>query len=115
MKLNLIAAAGVLVVTAASAAAQNLNAAGATFPNPIYSRWFNEYNQQHPDVKINYQSIGSGAGIQQLTLGTVDFGASDGPMTDQQLAAAKVKNRFTSPLSSAPLFPFTTFPASRRS
>jgi phosphate transport system substrate-binding protein len=71
--------------------AQNLNGAGATFPYPIYSKWFNEYHKAHPGVEINYQSIGSGGGIRQVTAGTVDFGASDGPMTDQQLAAAKFK------------------------
>ncbi len=69
----------------------DLNGAGATFPYPIYSKWFSEYNQLHPDIKINYQSIGSGGGIRQVTEGTVDFGASDGPMSDEQLAAAKVK------------------------
>ena len=74
---------------ATGAWAQNLNGAGATFPNPIYSRWFAEYAQQHPSVHINYQSVGSGAGIQQVTQKTVDFGASDGPMSDQQLATAK--------------------------
>lgn len=68
-----------------------LNGAGATFPYPIYSKWFDEYHKQHPDVEINYQSKGSGAGIRQLTEGTVDFGASDGPMTDEQLKAAKEK------------------------
>ena len=68
-----------------------LNAAGATFPYPIYSKWFNEYHNEHPDVEINYQSIGSGGGIRQVTAGTVDFGASDGPMTDQQLADAHFK------------------------
>jgi phosphate transport system substrate-binding protein len=68
-----------------------LNAAGATFPNPIYSKWFDQYHQIHPNIQINYQPIGSGAGIQQLQAGTVDFGASDGPMTDEQLAKAKVK------------------------
>jgi phosphate transport system substrate-binding protein len=68
-----------------------LNGAGATFPNPIYSKWFSEYHRLHPDIEINYQSIGSGAGIQQLTTGTVDFGASDRPMTDAQLEAAKQK------------------------
>jgi len=68
-----------------------LNGAGATFPNPIYSKWFDEYHKQHPDVEINYQSKGSGAGIRQLTEGTVDFGASDGPMTDEQLKAAQDK------------------------
>lgn len=74
---------------ATGAFAQNLNGAGATFPNPIYSRWFAEYAQQHPNVHINYQSVGSGAGIRQVSEKTVDFGASDGPMTDQQLADAK--------------------------
>lgn len=73
------------------AAAQSLNAAGATFPYPIYSKWFNEYHKAHPDVQINYQPIGSGGGIQQLLSGTVDFGASDGPMTDEQLSQAKIK------------------------
>ncbi len=71
--------------------AQNINAAGATFPYPIYSKWFDEYHKLHPNVQINYQSIGSGGGIRQLLDGTVDFGASDGPMTDDQLAQAKVK------------------------
>jgi phosphate transport system substrate-binding protein len=71
--------------------AQNINGAGATFPYPIYSKWFSEYSQLHPNVKINYQSIGSGGGIRQVTEGTVDFGASDGPMSDQQLSQAKVK------------------------
>jgi phosphate transport system substrate-binding protein len=68
-----------------------LNGAGASFPNPIYSKWFSEYNKLHPDVQINYQSLGSGAGIRQVLSGTVDFGASDGPMTDEQLKEAKTK------------------------
>jgi phosphate transport system substrate-binding protein len=68
-----------------------LNAAGATFPYPIYSKWFDVYHQQHPNIQINYQSIGSGGGIRQLLAGTVDFGASDGPMSDDQLAQAKIK------------------------
>lgn len=68
-----------------------LNGAGATFPYPIYSKWFSEYNKLHSDVQINYQSIGSGGGIRQVLNGTVDFGASDGPMTDEQLKQAKVK------------------------
>ena len=68
-----------------------LNGAGATFPYPIYSKWFNEYNRLHPDVQINYQSIGSGGGIRQVINGTVDFGASDGPTTDDQLKEAKFK------------------------
>jgi phosphate transport system substrate-binding protein len=66
-----------------------LNGAGATFPYPMYSKWFSEYNKLHPDVQINYQSIGSGGGIRQVLNGTVDFGASDGPMSDEQLKQAK--------------------------
>ena len=80
-----------LPLTATAAVAQNINGAGATFPYPIYSRWFNEYNKIHPEVKINYQSIGSGGGIRQVSEGTVDFGATDGPMSDQQIAEAKTK------------------------
>ena len=84
-----------LFALAASAGAQNgtvlLNAAGATFPYPIYSKWFDEYHQAHPNVQINYQSIGSGGGIRQLLADTVDFGASDGPMSDEQLTQAKFK------------------------
>ena len=68
-----------------------LNGAGATFPNPMYSKWFSEYHKLHPDVQVNYQSIGSGGGIRQVIAGTVDFGATDGPMTDDQLKEAKVK------------------------
>jgi phosphate transport system substrate-binding protein len=68
-----------------------LNGAGATFPNPMYSKWFSEYHKLHPDVQVNYQSIGSGGGIRQVVAGTVDFGASDMPMTDKQLQEAKTK------------------------
>ena len=68
-----------------------LNAAGATFPYPIYSKWFDVYHNAHPNVQINYQSFGSGGGIRQLLAGTVDFGASDGPMSDEQLGQAKFK------------------------
>ena len=68
-----------------------INGAGATFPNPIYSKWFVEYSKLHPDVRINYQSLGSGAGIRQLTSRTVFFGASDQPMKDEQLQAAPGK------------------------
>ncbi len=88
---NKLIAAGILAAVATVAGAQNLNAAGATFPYPIYSKWFSEYSQQHPGVQINYQSIGSGGGILQVTQGTVDFGASDGPMSDQQLNDSKIK------------------------
>ena len=79
-----------LVVAGACVTAQTvqINGAGATFPYPIYSKWFAEYNKLHPNVQINYQSIGSGGGIQQVTKETVFFGASDGPMTDEQLKAA---------------------------
>jgi len=65
-----------------------INGAGATFPYPIYSKWFDEFHKSKPDVQINYQSIGSGGGIRQITSKTVDFGASDGPMSDAQLDAA---------------------------
>ena len=68
-----------------------LNGAGATFPYPMYSKWFSEYHKAHSDIEINYQSIGSGGGIRQVLAGTVDFGASDGPMTDEQLSQAKTK------------------------
>src|ERR1022692_125243 len=68
-----------------------LNGAGATFPYPIYSKWFSEYHKIHSEVEVNYQSIGSGGGIRQVTAGTVDFGASDMPMTDKQLQEVKSK------------------------
>ena len=68
-----------------------LTGAGATFPYPIYSKWFSDYNKIHSDIQINYQSIGSGGGIRQLLSGTVDFGASDAPMNDEQLGQAKTK------------------------
>ena len=92
-RLSLIAS--LLLSLAGTAFAQGgtvlLNAAGATFPYPIYSKWFDVYHTAHSNVQINYQSIGSGGGIRQLQAGTVDFGASDGPMTDEQLAQSKVK------------------------
>ena len=68
-----------------------INGAGATFPYPMYSKWFAEYHTLHPEIEFNYQSIGSGGGIRQTIDKTVDFGASDGPMNDQQLAEAKQK------------------------
>src|SRR5256886_17634458 len=83
--------AAALVVVALSAgvsAAVKINGAGATFPYPIYSKWFSEYNKLHPDVEINYQSIGSGGGIRQISERTVDFGASDAPMTEPELQKA---------------------------
>src|SRR5437588_4761020 len=77
------------LVVGSAAAQTTLNGAGATFPNPIYSKWFSEYHKQHPDVEINYQPIGSGGGIRQIIAGTVDFGASDVGMTDEQMKQAK--------------------------
>jgi phosphate transport system substrate-binding protein len=77
--------------TLPAVAQTTLNGAGATFPYPMYSKWFSEYHKLHSDVQINYQSIGSGGGIRQVTEGTVDLGASDMPMTDAQLAEAKAK------------------------
>jgi phosphate transport system substrate-binding protein len=81
-------AAALLGSAALVAETVQINGAGATFPNPIYSKWFSEYNKMHPDVAINYQSLGSGAGIQQITKETVFFGATDGPMSGEQLKAA---------------------------
>jgi phosphate transport system substrate-binding protein len=72
----------------------SINGAGASFPYPMYSKWFDEYHKKTPNVQINYQSIGSGGGIKQITEGTVDFGASDGPMNDDQLKAFKDKHGF---------------------
>src|ERR687883_1854171 len=84
--LLLLAAAGT-----ATAAPVQINGAGATFPNPIYSKWFAEYNKLHPNIQINYQPIGSGGGIRQVTNQTVFFGATDGPMTAEQMQAAPGK------------------------
>jgi phosphate transport system substrate-binding protein len=87
---------GVLVLAAlvpslASAQTIQINGAGATFPYPIYSKWFAEYNKLHPTIQVNYQSIGSGGGIRQLTNQTVFFGATDGPMTQDQMLAASAR------------------------
>jgi len=90
MKIS-VALAGLMAVAAPFATAQRINAAGATFPAVIYQKWFDEYHKLHPDVQINYQSIGSGGGIAQLTAGTVEFGASDVPMTDEQISKLSVK------------------------
>ena len=83
--------AGIALAFSGAALADKLliNGAGATFPFPIYSKWFSEYNKLHPDVQINYQSIGSGGGIKQITEKTVDFGASDAPMSDAELQKAQ--------------------------
>ena len=91
---KLLSVLAVLLVIGTVAVAEGgqvlLNAAGATFPYPIYSKWFDQYHQAHANVQINYQSIGSGGGIRQLLDKTVDFGASDGPMSDDQLKTASV-------------------------
>ena len=86
-----LAAGAVLLAGATLGAQAIINGAGATFPNPIYQKWFSEYNKLHSDVRINYQPVGSGGGIQQVSAGTVFFGASDAAMTDDQLQAAKGK------------------------
>src|SRR3954470_23417611 len=85
---KLFLAAVLLLATAASAQTVQINGAGATFPNPIYTKWFDQYHKAHPNAEINYQPIGSGGGIRQLSAGTVFFGASDGPMTNDQITAA---------------------------
>src|SRR5918993_4877722 len=87
------AAAAAIAAAGVSATAQTvqITGAGATFPYPIYSKWFSEYNKVNPKVQINYQSLGSGAGVRQLTDRTVFFGASDYPLTPEQLTAAPGK------------------------
>src|SRR5260221_3643532 len=87
---KLLLAALVLLATAASAQTLQINGAGATFPNPIYTKWFDQYHKTHPNAEINYQSIGSGGGIRQLSAGTVFFRASDGPMNHDPILAARV-------------------------
>jgi len=92
--------AGMLLVVAAlagilwAASTLSITGAGATFPYPMYSKWFDEYHKKNASIEINYQSIGSGGGIKQITEGTVDFGASDGPMNDEQLKAYADKHGF---------------------
>src|ERR1043166_5894478 len=88
---KLLTLAALPMAFAAAGAQTQINGAGATFPYPIYSKWFNEYAKLHPNVQINYQAIGSGGGIRQITNRTVFFGASDGPMTQDQLLAAPGK------------------------
>jgi phosphate transport system substrate-binding protein len=87
-RLALAALSGLLLALPMGAQTIQLNGAGATFPYPIYSKWFSEYHNAHPNAQINYQSIGSGGGIRQITERTVDFGASDGPMTPDQMQSA---------------------------
>ena len=90
MKRISLALVGLMIGGATVATAQSINAAGATFPAVIYQKWFDEYHKLHPAVQVNYQSIGSGGGIAQLTAETVDFGASDMPMTPEQMSKLKV-------------------------
>jgi len=93
--LTLTALAGMMAIGAVASDANgetiSVTGAGATFPYPMYSKWFDTYHKIHPDIEINYQSIGSGGGIRQITEGTVDFGASDGPMDDKLIKAFKDK------------------------
>jgi phosphate transport system substrate-binding protein len=92
MKRTVLTGLAAVALTGAAVTAQmRINGAGATFPNPIYTKWFSEYNKLHPDVEINYQSVGSGAGIQQMIKKTVFFGATDGPMTPEQIQSAPGK------------------------
>ena len=88
--LVVLAVAGVLRADSAL----SITGAGATFPYPMYSKWFDEYHKKNANLEINYQSIGSGGGIKQVTEGTVDFGATDGPMNDEQLKAFQDKHGF---------------------
>jgi phosphate transport system substrate-binding protein len=92
--LVLLAAALALTAVLGAVGALSINGAGATFPYPMYSKWFDEYHKKNVDLQINYQSIGSGGGIKQVTEGTVDFGASDGPMNDEQLKAYQDKHGY---------------------
>jgi phosphate transport system substrate-binding protein len=91
---SLVFAVLALVAMGVAQGALSINGAGATFPYPMYSKWFDEYHKKNPDLQINYQSIGSGGGIKQVTEGTVDFGASDGPMSDEQLKTFQDKHGF---------------------
>src|SRR5215470_1013099 len=92
-RIHALATLGAVALLVCSVAAQTvqINGAGATFPNPIYSKWFDEYGKLHSNVRINYQSVGSGAGIRQIQAQTVFFGATDGPMTNEQLQGAPGK------------------------
>src|SRR5712675_3177037 len=91
---NFLAALALALIAVFAHAALSINGAGASFPYPMYSKWFDEYRKNNPSVEINYQSIGSGGGIKQVTEGTVDFGASDVTMNDEQLKAFQDKHGF---------------------
>src|SRR4030095_1340037 len=90
-RLAVLVAIGVLAISSrgARAADVTLQGSGATFPAPLYQRWFTEYNKLHPEVQISYQALGSGAGVKQFQEGLVNFGASDAAMTDEEIAAVK--------------------------
>jgi len=88
-KVNMALVSLLAAATVPYAAAQKINACGATFPEPIYTKWFSDYKAAHPSVQINYTGNGSGGGVKGVTDGTVDFGASDAPMTDAELSAVK--------------------------
>src|SRR2546425_4209860 len=91
MKKSRVALLSILALASAALAGDKMliTGAGATFPFPLYSKWFSDYNKLHPEVQINYQSIGSGGGIKQITERTVDFGASDAPMSDEEMRKAE--------------------------
>ena len=108
--LGLILALG---LSASASAQMTINGAGATFPYPIYSKWFDEYAKVDPSVRFNYQSIGSGGGQKQILAQTVDFGASDGPMSDDNLAKRRGKS-CTFRQSQARMWSLTICPAIRR-
>ena len=102
-----------LVAQSLQAQSLQINGAGATFPHPIYSKWFDEYAQKNPNVRINYQPIGSGGGIRQVTAQTVFVGATDGPMTEEQILAAPGKILHLPTVLGADV-PVYNLPASRR-
>ncbi len=91
MNILIIRWAMLIAASALCSAQMLITGAGATFPYPIYLKWFNEYRQLHPDIQINYQSIGSRGGIKQVIEGMADFGATDGPMNDEQLQGFQKK------------------------
>jgi phosphate transport system substrate-binding protein len=99
-----------MLVVGAAAQTVQINGAGATFPYPIYSKWFSEYNKLHPNVQINYNAVGSGAGIRQVSAQTVFFGASDGPMTNQQLLDAGGGKIFHFPMVLGSVVPIYNIP-----
>src|SRR5258708_31232959 len=106
MRLRMIIGLCIVLCAVGAVAQTDLNGAGATFPNPIYSKWFSEYHKMHSGIQINYQPIGSGGGIQQIPVGTADFGASDGPITAQHFTATTFKLVHTPTVLDAVIPPF---------